>query len=97
MESLPKIIDQANDLTTSFPLLDGRELEYVDEAQRLFQGGFYSYSMLAIWNAAVNNLKRKVESYGVDLWSSIIKDEPGRKKYDKDGETIAERWSNVDD
>lgn len=97
MESLPKIIDQTSDLTTSFPLLDARELEYVDEAQRLFQGGFYSYSMLAIWNAAVNNLKRKVESYGVDLWTSIIKDEPGRKKYDKDGETVAERWSNVDD
>lgn len=28
---------------------------------------------------------------------SVVKDEPGRKKYDRDGETLADRWSNVDD
>src|SRR5690606_36318687 len=27
----------------------------------------------------------------------VVKDEAGRKKMDKTGETIAERWSNVDD
>ncbi len=98
MESLlPKILNNAVGLKETFPLLVDREIEYINEAKGLFESEFYSYSLLAIWNAAVNNLKRKVEAYGVELWSSVVKDESGRKKYDKDGETIAERWSNVDD
>lgn len=98
MESLlPQILNNKVSVKENFPLLVDRELEYISEAKGLFDSGFYSYSILAIWNAAVNNLKRKVEAYGVDLWTSVVKEEPGRKKYDKDGETIAERWSNVDD
>ena len=94
---LPKILDNAVGIKDVFPLLVDREIEYINEAKGLFDSEFYSYSLLAIWNAAVNNLKRKVEAYGIELWSSVVKDESGRKKYDKDGETIAERWSNVDD
>lgn len=94
---LPQIINSEIDVKKEFPLLVEREIEYINEAKGLFSSGFYSYSLLAIWNAAVNNLKRKVEAYGVELWSSVVKDESGRKKFDKDGETIAERWSNVDD
>ena len=95
--TLPQILNTEIVITEEFPLLDKREMDYIEEAKGLFNSGFYSYSLLAIWNAAVNNLKRKVELYGVELWSSVVKDEPGRKKYDKLGETIAERWSNVDD
>lgn len=94
---LPQIINNKIDVKKEFPLLVDREIEYINEAKGLFNSGFYSYSLLAIWNAAVNNLKRKVEAYGVELWSLVVKDEAGRKKFDKDGETIAERWSNVDD
>jgi hypothetical protein len=94
---LPQILRTEVSIKASFPLLVDREVEYITEAKGLFDSGFYSYSLLAIWNAAVNNLKRKVEAYGVELWSLVVKDESGRKKYDKDGETIAERWSNVDD
>ena len=97
MNVLPQIINNEIDLKKGFPTLVQREIEYINEAKQLFAGGFYSYSLLAIWNAAVNNLKRKVEAYGTDLWSSIVKDESGRKKYDSSGDTIAERWSNVDD
>uniref|UniRef100_Q3AU94 Uncharacterized protein n=1 Tax=Chlorobium chlorochromatii (strain CaD3) TaxID=340177 RepID=Q3AU94_CHLCH len=97
MTVLPQIIANKIDVKRDFPLLSERELDYINEAKGLFDSGFYSYSLLAIWNAAVNNLKRKVEAYGVELWSSVVKDESGRKKYDKDAETIAERWSNVDD
>ena len=97
MLTLPQILDNKKQVKTSFPLLVERELDYINEAQGLFSNGVYSYSLLAIWNAAVTNLKRKVETYGVELWQSIVKDESGRKKYDKDGETIAERWGNVDD
>ncbi|MEI6143347.1 MAG: hypothetical protein WCP85_28980 [Mariniphaga sp.] len=94
---LPQILRTDVNIRDGFPLLVDREIEYITEAKGLFDSGFYSYSILAIWNAAVNNLKRKVEAYGVELWSSVVKDESGRKKYEKDGETIAERWSNVDD
>jgi len=95
--TVPQIINNEVDLKAEFPLLVDREIDYITEAKGLFTSGYYSYSLLAIWNGAVNNLKRKVEAYGVDLWASIVKDEAGRKKYDKDGETIAERWSGVDD
>lgn len=97
MEVLPQIINNEVDIKKGFPLLVQREIDYIEEAKGLFASGFYSYSLLAIWNAAVNNLKRKVEAYGTELWSSVVKDEPGRKKFDPTGETIAERWSNVDD
>src|SRR6478735_1137604 len=97
MTVLPQIIDDRIDLKRDFPLLISREIDYINEAKGLFTSGYYSYSLLAIWNAAVNNLKRKVEAYGVELWASVVRDESGRKKYDKDGETISERWSNVDD
>lgn len=50
-----------------------------------------------VWNAAVHNLRRRTEAYGVDLWESVVKDEAGRKKYDKNGETLSERWGGVDE
>jgi hypothetical protein len=67
------------------------------QARKLFDGGFYDHALLDIWNAAICNLRRRVEAYGVDLWESVIKDDAGRKKYDKIGETESERWSGVDD
>lgn len=73
------------------------ELALLDEAKALFNGGFYPHALLNLWNAAVHNLRRRVEAYGSDLWASVVKDEPGRKKHDKDGETLADRWSGVDD
>ena len=97
METLPEIILDKTNIEKVFPLLDKRECDYIEEAQKLFAYGFYSQSLLSIWTAAVNSLKRKVEAYGVDLWSSVVKDESGRKKFDSTGETIVERWSNVDD
>lgn len=43
------------------------------------------------------NLRRRAEAYGIDLFQSVARDEPGRKKFDENGETLAERWSGVDD
>lgn len=94
---VPEIINSSINTQQHFQYIDTREKDYIEEAKGLFNSEFYSYSMLAIWNAAVNNLKRRVEAYSVELWSTVVKDEAGRKKYDKTGETIAERWSNVDD
>ena len=97
MEALPVLINSEVKIQEIFPLVDEKEANYIREAQGLFAAEFYSYSLLAVWNAAINNLKRKVEAYGIDLWISVVQGEQGRKKYDATGETIAERWSNVDD
>jgi len=77
--------------------VSSHEKSLLKQARKLFDGGFYDHALLDIWNAAVNNLRRRVEAYGTDLWESVVKDESGRKKYDKDGESYAERWSGVDD
>jgi len=73
------------------------EVGFLEQAGRLFAAGFYDHCLLDLWNASVANLRKRVEAYGVDLFLSVVKDEPGRKKYDKDGETPSERWQGVDD
>jgi hypothetical protein len=78
-------------------VLAQRETDLLVQARKLYDGGFYDHALLDIWNAAVNNLRRRVESYGVDIFLSTTKDEPGRKKYVPDGDTLAERWTGVDD
>jgi hypothetical protein len=43
------------------------------QARRFFDGGFYDHALLDIWNAAVSNLRRRVEAYGVDISSRLSK------------------------
>lgn len=80
----------------SFPVLVDEERALLKKASEL-SSGYPEYALLAIWNAAVSNLKRRVESYGVDLWISVVQEESGRKKYDKNGDSLSERWEGVDD
>ncbi|MCP9789924.1 hypothetical protein KBY99_13210 [Cyanobium sp. Maggiore-St4-Cus] len=94
-EALPALLASPDD--SSFPVLIDRESELLMQARRLFDGGFYDHSLLDIWNAAVCNMRRRVEAYGVDIFQSTVKDESGRKKFNQDGDTLAERWSGVDD
>jgi hypothetical protein len=95
--NLPEIISEQIRIKETFPMLSEKEHTYINEARALFQQRFYSYCLLAIWNAATSNLKRKVEAYGIEIWSSTVKNKQGRKTYDINGSTIAERWSDVDD
>lgn len=83
--------------TSQFPALVQRETDLLQQARKLFDSGFFDHSLLDIWNAAVHSLRRRVEAYGMDLFESVAKDESGRKKYDKDGETLSERWAGVDE
>ena len=96
-ETLPQIINIETDLCAEYPYIDNKEVAIIQEARQLFDAGFYSHALLDIWNAALNNLKRKVEAYGADMWASVVKSESGRKNYDSSGETIAYRWEDVDD
>lgn len=91
---LPALLDTKQLATFE---VSSHEVSLLKQAGKLFDGEFFDHALLDIWNAAVANLRRRVEAYGADLWESVIKDEPGRKKYDKDGETLSERWAGVDD
>lgn len=84
---------------TSVPaiVLSAQERDFLNQARKLFEAEFYDHALLDIWNASVANLRRRIEIYGVDLFTSVVKDESGRKKYNRDGETLSERWSGVDD
>ena len=80
-----------------FPAIEETERNLLMRAKDLFDKGFPDHSLLDIWNASIHNLRRRIELYGIDLFLSSIKDEPGRKKHDPDGESISERWQGVDD
>jgi hypothetical protein len=94
-ETLPAIlITPSKEL---FPVLVSQETDLLQQARKLFDAEFYDHALLDIWNASVHNLRRRVEAYGVDLFLSVVKDEPGRKRYDLSGDTLNERWQDVDD
>jgi len=93
--ALPVLLTTPN--SGNFPAIVQREQDLLQQARRLFDAGFYDHSLLDIWNAAVHSLRRRVEAYGIELFESVAKDESGRRKYDKDGETLSERWGGVDD
>ncbi len=94
-DNLPAILGEPS--KDKFPATVDAEIGYLSQARKLLDAGFPDHSLLDIWNAAVHNLRRRIEAYGIELFSSAVKDEAGRKKFDKDGETLGERWSGVDD
>lgn len=94
MNTLPAILTGPQSLAI---VPSTHETALLEQARKLYDLGFHDHALLNLWNAAVHNLRRRVEAYGADLFSSVVKDEAGRKKYDKNGETLADRWSGVDD
>lgn len=74
MEALPVLINSEVKIQEIFPLVDEKEANYIREAQGLFAAEFYSYSLLAVWNAAINNLKRKVEANMMQQGKQLLKD-----------------------
>lgn len=94
MANLPALLSGPQSLAIA---PSAHETALLSEARALYDAGFHPHALLNLWNAAVHNLRRRVEAYGTDLWASVVKDEAGRKKLEKDGETLADRWSGVDD
>jgi hypothetical protein len=92
---LPAIL-QPSDLAKVSILVD-HETALLRQARSLFDAGFPGHALLDLWNASVHNLRRRIESYSVDIFLSTVKDEPGRKRYDRDGESIQEKWNGVDE
>lgn len=81
----------------NYKALDKNELVMIEKAAQLMNLDFPEHSLLEIWNAGIHNLRRRIEAYSIDMFLSSISSLSGRKNYKKDGETIAERWSGVDD
>lgn len=92
---LPAIL-QPSDLAKVSILVD-HETALLRQARSLFDAGFPGHALLDLWNASVHNLRRRIESYSVEIFLSTVKDEPGRKRYDRDGETIQEKWNGLDE
>ena len=93
--AVPQILD-VTVARTAFPVVEA-ELEYVSRAARLLKQGFHSHALLDLWNAAVHNLRRRVEAHSSELFESVVASLSGRAKYDKNGDTLAERWGGVED
>jgi hypothetical protein len=89
-------VTEPAEIQAAFPV-DQHECSLLVEAGKLFQAGFPNHALLDLWNAAVSNLRRRVEAYSVKLFESVVKSEPGRKSYNKYGDTLSERWKGVDD
>lgn len=79
----------------NFPL-ESDEIEVLSEARELLKDGYPGHALINLWNAALRNVRRRVEAYGIDLFLPTVSDKPGRSRYDKTGDTLAERWEGVD-
>ncbi len=77
--------------------LDDNEIIMLNKASELLNIGYPEHSLLEIWNSGIHNLRRRVESYSIDMFLSSISNFSGRKNYKKDGDTLSERWAGVDD
>ena len=77
-ENLPVLLNEPT--KENFPATVDTEIEFLSQARKLLDAGFPDHSLLDIWNAAVHNLRRRVEIYGLELFSSAIKDEANISK-----------------
>jgi len=90
---LPVILNSSHSLQTA----DSSEIAILEKARRVLDAGFPDHSLLDIWNAAVHNLRRRTELYGIDIFISAIRDIAGRKKYDPQADSLEDRWAGVDE
>ena len=94
-DSVAILFDEA-EVQKRFPV-DAKEAAFLSQAAKLLKANFPDHALIDIWNASIHNLRRRVEQYSHELLFTSIKDEPGRKRYIADADTIIGRWENVDD
>lgn len=66
---------------------------YLCKAKRALDAGLNDAAVNYVWDLLVNDLRLKVEAYGVDLFLSV---EDGLRYHDS-GNTLQERWRDVPD
>lgn len=89
------VLDE-NTLST-FQNMDIQEATMLSKANQLLELEFPDHSLLELWNASIHNLRRRVEIYSIEIFISTAASMKGRKEYKKDGDSLSERWSGVDD
>ena len=89
------IVEVKNELQ-EIGTLDSAEVHMLERAGKLLYS-FPDHALMEIWMAAVHNLRRRVEAFSIEMFLSSISDCSGRKKYKKEGDSLSERWSGVDD
>lgn len=82
---------------SQYTALNQDEQTMLKKASELLNLGYPDHALLEIWNSGVNNLRRRIEAYSIDMFISAISGFSGRKNYKKDGDSLSERWSGVDD
>jgi hypothetical protein len=90
---LPPILANARSIAN----IDENEIFLLEKARRILNAGFPDHALLDIWNAAVHNLRKRVELYSIEIFLSAVKDAAGRKRYNNKGDTLEDRWEGVDD
>lgn len=90
------VILEKNELA-QYNSIDDDETVMMQKAGELLKLNYPEHSLLEIWNSGIHNLRRRVEAYSIDMFLSNISNLSGKKNYKRDGDTLAERWSGVDD
>jgi len=75
------------------PIRRGLSLSYISKIERAIDAGLYDAAINYAWDLLVNDLRLKVEAYGVDIFISV---EDGIKHHET-GSTLQERWRDVQD
>lgn len=95
MENSLSVLNENSILT--YLTADEAEIQMIKKASQLLSLNYPEHSLLEIWNASIHNLRRRIELYSIDIFLSTINSINGRKNYKKDGDTLSERWEDVDD
>jgi hypothetical protein len=90
---LPMILVDTRNITN----IDEYERSLLASARKLLDLGFPDHALLDIWNAAVHNLRKRIELYSIDIFLSAVKDAAGRKRYNNKGDSLEDRWEGVDE
>jgi predicted hydrocarbon binding protein len=93
---LNELIVLENAYIEQFKTIDEDEKGRMIIASELIEK-YPDHALLEIWDASIHNLRRRVENYGIEMFNSSIVEESGRKKYKEDGDTLSDRWNEVDD
>ena len=65
------ILYEVDRLPQLFTVTTDYELAHLQRAGSLFELGFHGHCLLDLWAAAISNLRRKIEAYGIDLFEAI--------------------------
>ncbi|QKF81032.1 hypothetical protein [Halarcobacter ebronensis] len=91
MEKIPEILN--NPINPSFNLAE-MEIYNLKEALELIELEKLSFSIFVIWQCAISNLQRRVETFNIETFLNTNKN---RELYNKSASSLKERWQNINE